>query len=350
LLEEAAAQNHRMRQVLQRVSANVKEFDAVQANFSKLLHVPYGGLPDELIEAFNHDPAAVTNHTRRLRGWEAVEDIHERIARQRDILHGYLRTAPSHVGIDPPKGRVFGDTVNKLLDTLSQLEQHKSLVASRASTVTKELAEVRQLQSSVKKQYNSTLSQVSAVYPEVWYSCSVWFCTMSLIYNNLQLTQIVLLEENYKAQYQQLYDLGMDAITLFLDSFTPIWRRYGKKIGNDAVDFLLIPWYRNEWTGEPRRYPIAHFPRRSFQHWLVLLLIIAVDVGLVGGVGRLAMRTVRVFDMPAAAHPFLLLLLLPGYCGVVTVLWTVVVFGFIILAFIAAAIIWWLGWSIRLFS
>ena len=57
------------------------------------------------------------------------------------------------------------------------------------------------------------------------------------------------MEENYRNQYQQFWDIGLDALTLLLDTVTPFWRNYGKVIGEDVQDFLIIPWYRNEFTG-----------------------------------------------------------------------------------------------------
>ena len=45
-----------------------------------------------------------------------------------------------------------------------------------------------------------------------------------------------------------------------------------KIIGINVQDFLIIPWYRNEFTGELERYPIKALPRRSSRHWVALVL------------------------------------------------------------------------------
>lgn len=153
--------------MLQRVSANVKEYEAVQANFAKLLGTPHTRLSDDLLDAFNHDPAAVTGNTRRLTGWRAVEDIHRRIHRQRETLQRFVATAGDDVSVRLLQGSLFGEGMVRLMEALAQLDRDRTIITTRSKEVAMDLAFVKALQSDVKAKYNETLTHVSAVYPEV---------------------------------------------------------------------------------------------------------------------------------------------------------------------------------------
>ncbi|KAJ7631159.1 hypothetical protein FB45DRAFT_1028305 [Roridomyces roridus] len=95
-----------------------------------------------------------------------------------------------------------------------------------------------------------------------------------------EISTIVALEESYKDQYQYLWEVGMDALTLLLDTVTPFWRTYGRMIGDDVQHFLIIPLYRNEFTGEAKRYTIDKLPRRSVRHWIGLFVFFLITVAL----------------------------------------------------------------------
>lgn len=139
----------------------------MQANFAKVLKTPHARLPDELLDAFNHDPAAVVGNTRRLKGWRAVEDIHRRIHRQRDTLQRFIVAAGDGMGVRPPKGGMFGEGMSRLKEALEYLGRERERMAGRSREAGKELAFVKALQGDVKVKYNETLAHVSTVYPEV---------------------------------------------------------------------------------------------------------------------------------------------------------------------------------------
>ena len=139
----------------------------MQANFAKLLGTPYTRLPEELLDAFNHDPAAVAGNTRRLKGWRAVEDIHRRVYRQRETLQSFLGSVTDDITVHPSPQGMFGEGMARLAATLTQLEMDRERIAARSKEVAKELGVVKVLQSDVKTRYNETLSQVSTIYPEV---------------------------------------------------------------------------------------------------------------------------------------------------------------------------------------
>ncbi|KAI0931685.1 hypothetical protein AcW1_000980 [Taiwanofungus camphoratus] len=247
ILEDTISHNYRTRHILQRVSASIKEYDAVQSSLSAVLGVPYQKIPLEVLEAFAHDPCAVTSRTRNSGGWNAVEEVHDRIRQQRKTLRVFADSVVEEQEYLAVTRNVFDDPITSLTESLDQLELHRQHIISQAERVMETLIAVKEVHRDVKKEYNDTLSHTSLVYPE--------------------LSQIEALEESYRNHYQQFWDFGLDALTLLLDTVTPFWRNYGKVIGEDVQDFLIIPWYRNEFTGESKRYPIKRFPRRSFRHW-----------------------------------------------------------------------------------
>jgi len=143
----------------------------------------------------------------------------------------------------------------------------------------------------------------------------------------------------------------MDALTLLLDSITPFWRSYGKTIGIDIQDFLIIPWYRNEFTGQPKRYPIASLPKRSFRHWLGLLVFAVGCHALLFLQIRSAMYiTANGFMFLYGQNPGVGLVLLPCMIAICLVMWVAVVWEFFIIVAQIGVVFWWLGWSVGIFS
>ncbi|KAK2461573.1 hypothetical protein APHAL10511_006036 [Amanita phalloides] len=328
LLEEATAQNHRIRQLLNRVSIVVKDYEVAQSNALASLssHHQLQRLPRELLEAFSHDPAAVTGPTRRLYGWRAVDDIYNRLVKQRAICRHFLS---EHVD---PKGSKIGsilrEPANALKDSLVFLEQYTTNIQLKATEVGELLRKVQDVHTEVKANYNDALSHTSAVYPE--------------------LSSIVRLEESYKDQYQQFWEIGMDALTLILDSVTPFWRIYGKTIWEDIQDFLIIPVYRNEFTGEAKHYPITHVPKRSLQHWLGLCLfcIISFTATLVQTriviASHNGLRYIPYEGIRWTAFPFLWI--------AIVIQWLIIFIEYAILILEVATMLWWTGWSIKVFN
>ncbi|KAI0308180.1 hypothetical protein B0F90DRAFT_130923 [Multifurca ochricompacta] len=328
LLENATAQNQRNRYLLQRIANGIKEYEAVQAKMSKALGLTYNPLPPELIDAFSHDPAVVTGSTRQKRSWQAVEDIHGNIARQRNTVRKYLQQA-RHEEVTPPES-VLDSPLKSLQQSLDALERRRSLIFSKVQEVTETLARVKQLHASVKAEYNNAMAHTSSVYPE--------------------LSEIIALEERYKDRYQQLWELGMDALTILLDTVTPFWRNYGKVIGVDAQDFLIIPWYRNEFTGEPERYPIKALPRRSFRHWVALILFFFITLAILILQTRAASSFSSLYRMPFNASPGLWWISAPSFGITALILWTAVLVETCIVGAQLAVVLWWIGWRAGIFD
>ncbi|OCH86045.1 hypothetical protein OBBRIDRAFT_761963 [Obba rivulosa] len=330
LLEDAVYQNQRMRQMLQRVGSSLKEFDAVHSSLSEMLGISHEKISLEVLDAFSHDPAAVTNNTRRLKGWEAVEDIHSRVLRQQQILRDFTESLGDKDGIMPVSGGVFQDPIDSLTHSLEKLETHRDLLGSQAETVMETLVKVKQVHVIVKKEYNDTVSHTSLVYPE--------------------LSQIAALEESYRNHYQQLWDIGLDALTLLLDTVTPFWRNYGKVIGEDIQDFLIIPWYRHEFTGEPKRYPIKSFPRRSLRHWVGIICLYFLTLGVTTLQARAAMVSTLHCHLPFIRHSGLWWICFPTFLIAILVQWCAVIFECCVLLAQWGVVVWWMGWTVRILN
>ncbi|KAG6911620.1 hypothetical protein DXG01_011923 [Tephrocybe rancida] len=327
LLEQTTATNHRIRQLLNRVSGGIREYDAVQSNAMTSLGIAHIGLPRELIDAFGHDPAAVTGATRRFRGWKAVDDIQNRLLRQREVFRTFLSRAQNEV---PQSRSVLDDPISSLVQSLKSLEMHSQRIAGRAFEVGEALKTVQATHDAVKTDYNKTLGRTSVVYPE--------------------LSHIVALEESYKDQYQQIWEFGMDTLTFILDTVTPVWRTYGKPIGEDIRDFLIIPLYRNEFTGEPKRYPISQMPARSPRHWLGLVLFSFASIALAVLQARAALSSSAIYKLSMIPYESIRWTALPFFWLAIMIQWWAVVAESVVVLVELGVVVWWVGWSIRLFS
>ncbi|KAG6840917.1 hypothetical protein C0991_003259 [Blastosporella zonata] len=346
LLEQTTATNHRIRQLLNRVSGGIREYDAVQSNAMGSLGIAHVGLPRELVDAFGHDPAAVTGATRRFRGWKAVDDIQYRLLRQREVFRLFLSRAQTEV---PQSKSVLDDPISSLVQSLKALESHSQRIAGRAFEVGEALKTVQATHDAVKTQYNKTLSRTSVVYPEV--HASYFYFFVSLTYRCLiQLSQIVALEESYKDQYQQFWEFGMDTLTFILDTVTPVWRTYGKPIGEDIRDLLIIPLYRNEFTGESKRYPITRLPARSPRHWLGLVLFFFASIALAFLQARAALSSSALYKLTMIPYESIRWTALPFFWLSIILQWWAVVVELVVVFVQLGVVVWWAGWSIRLFA
>ncbi|KZT30861.1 hypothetical protein NEOLEDRAFT_1053133 [Neolentinus lepideus HHB14362 ss-1] len=329
MLEDAVAQNNRIRMLLQRVATAVKEYETVRRQLSELSRTPSDGLPQDLIDAFSHDPAAVTGSTRRSKGWRAVDDIHSRLQLQHDVMRSFVAREGRRHSLDARKS-VFEDQVNTLVETLHRLEDHRQTIERRAVGIADMLADVKPIHLEAKREYNETLAHTSVVYDE--------------------LSLIVRLEESYKDNYQQLWEFGMDALTFLLDTVTPFWRNYGKVIGEDVQDFLIIPWYRNEFTGEAKRYPIKRLPHRSLRHWLGLFLFFNLTVAVTFLQARAAIFISSLWRLSAISHAGLWWLVLPIFWTGFFIQWIAVLIELAIVGGQMAVVVWWFGWALKVLS
>lgn len=102
-----------------------------------------------------------------MKSWRAVEDIHGRIGWQRDVLQTYAANVAA-IGdkLVLPTG-IFDESVDMLMASIGQLENHRTGIIRKAEEVTDLLAHVREMQGVVKSEFRDTLAHTSHVYPEV---------------------------------------------------------------------------------------------------------------------------------------------------------------------------------------
>ncbi|KAK0466458.1 uncharacterized protein EV420DRAFT_1511717 [Desarmillaria tabescens] len=309
LLEESIAQNLRIRQLLNRVAIGVKEYDVTQTSLMTLLGTPYKGLPPELLDTFGHDPSAVTTKTGRFRGWRAVDDIHNRILRQREIFEDFLAHNRDDIG-SVVEEDVLENPICVLRQSLNTLAVNKAAVAELLKTV-------QETHQKVKVDYKDNPS-VDALY--------------------------------YKDQYQYFWEIGMDALTFLLDTVTPFWRTYGKTIGDDFRDFLIVPLYRNEFTGESKRYPLTHVPVRSFRHWIGLVVFFYLSIAVTILQTRTALTSSFHWGLQWITYGGVRWIVIPFFWVGIVIQWCAVLLELLLVLTQVGSLVWWLGWSVKIFN
>lgn len=135
---------------------------------------------------------------------------------------------------------------------------------------------------------------------------------------------------------------------MLLDTVTPVWRNYGKIIGEDVQDFLIIPWYRNEFTGEQKRYSIKQLPRRSFRHWIGLFFFYVVSFAILLVQIGLAVSSTVHYSLPFLAHTGLRWFAVPIFAILLLIQWTGVFIQCAIVSAEFGIVIWWFGWALRI--
>jgi len=142
----------------------------------------------------------------------------------------------------------------------------------------------------------------------------------------------------------------MDALTFILDTVAPFWRNYGRTIVEDIKDFLMIPWYRNEFTGEPKRYDIVSLPRRSVKHWFALFSLFWFTVGVTFLQARAAIFCTFIYKLPWIDNSGFRWLIMPFLWIVLVILWLAVSFETCIVILQLRVVAWWLGWLVGLLA
>lgn len=129
--------------------------------------MPFPTVPPEMFDAISHDPAAMMGQTRKLKGWRAVEEVHCRINRQREMLSSFAAILTEINNQLPRPREIFDESLVGLMDSLSRLEHHQEDLRRKESAATHKLAHVRELHVLTKMEFNDTLKHTSHIYPEV---------------------------------------------------------------------------------------------------------------------------------------------------------------------------------------
>ena len=168
LLENTISQNQRNRHLLQRVANSIKEYEQVLTRMARTLDLPYAALPEELLDAVSHDPAVITGHTRTLRGYAAVDSIHENLRSQQEVIARFLAAhIETGAGTMTIERSVLEGGLLDFTNTLRTLEDEQVGIDQKSAEVGESLARVKALQAQVKEEYYATTQHTSAVYPEV---------------------------------------------------------------------------------------------------------------------------------------------------------------------------------------
>lgn len=333
---------------MQRVAVDVREYELICSTVMPTLGIAYRSLPLELLDTFSHDPSAVTSGTRKRHGWRVVEDTHARVLRQREILTSFLSGVQTDTDAVSLPENVLDKPISTLIEKLQALEVERGPLQQQADEVSRKLTEVRASHSIVKEEYNNALSYTSVVYPEVHpFPVNLRPEVDSM---KFQLSHIVALEESYRDQYQQVWELGMDALTLILDTIAPFWRSYGKIIGEDMQDFIIIPWYRNEFTGESKRYPVESLPRRSLRHWLALNCLGALIFFVTFLQARAAVTSAWNHRLLCIDSQALRWAIMPFFWVIILIQWFAFMFEVCVVLLHIAVVVWWLGWFVGIFT
>ena len=327
---------------MQRVAVDVRDYELVCSSVMPALGIAYRSLPMELLDAFSHDPSAVTSGTRKRRGWRVVEDIHARVLQQREILTSFLSGMEADVDAVSTPENVLDKPISTLMEKLQALEREREPLQEQADEVSRTLMAVRASHSTVKEEFNDALSYTSVVYPEV----HLYFSLALTMLTQCQLSRIVALEESYKDQYQQVWELGMDALTFILDRIAPFWRSYGKIIGEDMQDFIIIPWYRNEFTGESKRYPVQSVPRRSLRHWVALFFLCVLIFFITFLQARAAITSAWHYRLLWIDNQAFRWAIMPFFWVVILIQWLALAFEVCVLLLYITVVAWWLGWFV----
>ena len=156
----------------------------------------------------------------------------------------------------------------------------------------------------------------------------------------------VLLDE-FVSQTDRLWQLSEAFLSFILTSLAPLMKTFGRPIWNELHDFLVIPLYRNDFSGEDEWYPVT-FPHRSFSQWLRLLTIASsIPLCLRSGIYAFFCLLTEGYlvRVPAYIPHILVYLIISSFMCAFAFLLFVLLGSMLCELFI---IFWWLGWTLRI--
>lgn len=260
--------------LLQISSRSITDYDETQSAISDKLGLGYSRLPPKVLEALRHDPSVSTGHLRNLKGWRAVEDIHHRREQQRQILQTYTASLPAAVTpLSLPKEGIYENAIANLRELVERLHNQRSTVLSHVQQTQELLSKVKKMRDELKPEFDETSRHTSVNYPEV--NCDFGpRLNSNADLSFLQLVHLESLLDELVNETNHLWKIAEASLSFFLASVAPIMKTFGRPVWDELHDFLIIPLYRNGFSGEEHWYPVS-FPRRGFVQWLRLLLVSA---------------------------------------------------------------------------
>ncbi|EJD03634.1 uncharacterized protein FOMMEDRAFT_166988 [Fomitiporia mediterranea MF3/22] len=328
LLDALVARNQRMRALLQVASRSIHDYDETQSSMAQKLGLNYQPLPPEVLEAVKHDPSASVGHLRSLQGWRAVEDIHLRRERQKDVLQRFTSSLQNSIApLSLPKDGIYERTMASLSDLVERLHSQRSTVLSHVRQTHELLARVKKMRDELKPEFDEASKHTSANYPE--------------------LVQLESLLDEIVNETNKLWRLAEASISFLLTSVAPLMKTFGRPVWDEVHDFLVIPLYRNGFSGEDHWYPVT-FPRRSLVHWLRLLFFSTSAPLLLYHGARFFVALLThgyVIRIPVFIPTFVVYVVFSGLmCAFASLL-----FGlFVVVLCEMFIVLWWLLWLLRI--
>lgn len=168
LLDTLTQRNARLKQSIGTAARTIKDHEESQQVLSKRLGIPYMPLSREVLDAFSHDPSSVIGHLKHLKGWRAVEEIHNRLTSQRQILNAFvsrLSEEPSVGGIS--EMNFYEGAISEMNSMLDRLQARRESTLSKFKQTHELLAQVKRLRDELKPEFDETSKHTSASYSEV---------------------------------------------------------------------------------------------------------------------------------------------------------------------------------------
>jgi hypothetical protein len=164
LLIEANDHNRRIARLLKIVCVSIRDHENDQSELAEALGFSYQAIPSMVLDAVSADPATTLRHGK---GYQAVEDSHQRFHSRQSLLTSYLEkltTTPE---------RVVPCDLGGLIQEAEQLWRGLQIkckeIEEQATMVMPALQRAVEHMAAVQKEYNNTQMIVESDYPEVSY-------------------------------------------------------------------------------------------------------------------------------------------------------------------------------------
>ena len=142
-----------------------------------------------------------------------------------------------------------------------------------------------------------------------------------------------------------LITLGENFLSLVLRAMAPFMKTFGRPIWDDVHDFFIIPYYRNDFSGEDKRY-IIHFPKRSLSHWFKLFIFVSCTPFVLVSALHVIKLLLPIRHIISIPYFVPWMLMFSFFYFLLFALLTLVVASSIIVVSISFIVMWWTGWAL----
>ncbi|KAF8581644.1 hypothetical protein K439DRAFT_204562 [Ramaria rubella] len=162
LLVEANDHNRKIARLLKAICASIREYEDVQSELAQSVGFQHRTIPTEILDAISADPATTLRHGK---GWQAVEDSHQRFRNQQELLASYLSilTTTPEQGISSH----VAEFIHRAKDLWQSLRVKSHQIEKQVDVVEPALNRAVAHMENVQNEFNSTQILVETAYPEV---------------------------------------------------------------------------------------------------------------------------------------------------------------------------------------